>query len=55
MMDSVEKSVMRSYNPAEATRRAGDLLIGNTRTAFKGQAWKCLFVRIEEKSYGDPR
>jgi len=55
MMDSVEKGVMRSYVPAEATRRAGDLLIGNTRIASEVQAWKCLFARLEEKSYGDPR
>ena len=55
MMDRVEKSVMRSHNPAGATRRADDLLNQNTRTAFKWQARKCLFARIEEKSYGDPR
>ena len=55
MMDRVERIMMRSYVPAEATRRAGDLLIGNTRIAFEGQAWKCLLVRIEEKSYGDRR
>jgi hypothetical protein len=53
MMDSVEKNVMRSYVPAEAIRRAGDLLIQNTR--IEGQAWNRLFVRIEEKRYGDPR
>ena len=55
MMDSVEKNVMRSYIPAEATRRAGDLLNRNTRIACEGQAWNRLFVRIEEIRYGDPR
>ena len=55
MMDRVERITMRSYNPAEAIRRAGDLLNRNTRIAFEGQAGKRLFVRIEEKSYGDRR
>ena len=55
MMDGVEKSMMRSYIPAEATRRAGDFMNQNTQIAFEGQAWKRLFVRIEEKSYGDRR
>jgi hypothetical protein len=27
----------------------------NTRIAFEVQAWKCLSVKLEEKSYGDPR
>ena len=55
MMDRVERVTVRSYNPAEATRRAGDNLKRNTRIAFEGQAGKCLLVRIEEKSYGDRR
>ena len=54
MMDRVERVTMRSYGPAEATRRAGDLN-RNTRIAFEGQAGKRLLSRIEEKSYGDRR
>ena len=55
MMDRVERITMRSYVPAEATRRAGDNLNRNTRIAFEEQAGKRLLIRIEEKTYGDRR
>jgi hypothetical protein len=55
MMDSGGRSMMKSYEPAGATRRAGDHLIENTGRAYEGQARERLFAWIEEKRNGDRR